>query len=184
MSVFNLSPLHSRKMDTYSIGSTDLREDALDDMMHRICLSSEESELLECESEQEQLRRWADHFIHAMSPEGQNRHTANVNPNPADVFQYNPSTPIDQVRPMPTRPIVDEYNYFNLQNIKAPVPPKWKDNDNILEDFRKFHHSCIHLFDGPMAHIASGKVKINMFLIWAGRDNEDIYENLQLSSSQ
>ena len=108
----------------------------------------------------------------------------NVNPNPADVFQYNPSTPIDQLRPMPTRPIVDEYNYFNLQNIKAPVPPKWKDNDNILEDFKKFKCSCIHIFVGPMAHIASGKVKTNMFLIWAGPDGKDIYENLQLSSSQ
>ena len=63
-------------MDTYSIGSTDLREDALDDMMHHICLNSEDPELLEHESEHEQLHRWADHFIHAMSPsmsiEGQN----------------------------------------------------------------------------------------------------------------
>ena len=35
-----------------------------------------------------------------------------------------------------------------------------------------------------MAHIASGKVKTNMFLIWAGPDGEDTYENLQLSSAQ
>ena len=65
----------------------------------------------------------------------------NVNPNPADVFQYSTSTPIDQLRPLP-RPMVDEYNYFNLQNIKAPVPPKWKDNDNILEDFKILKCSC------------------------------------------
>ena len=100
MSVFYLSPPHSRRMDTYSIGLTDLREDALDDMMHHIHLNSKDPELLEHESEHEQLCRWADHFIHAMLPEGQNRCTVNVNPNPADVFQYNTNTPIDQLRPM------------------------------------------------------------------------------------
>ena len=78
MSVFDLSPPRSRRMDTYSIGSTHLREDALDDMMHCIHLNSQDPELLECESEHEQLCQWADHFIHAMSPlsmltEGQNR---------------------------------------------------------------------------------------------------------------
>ena len=158
MSVFDLSPLRSRRMDTYSIGSTDLRDDALDDMMHHIHLNSKESEFMDQESEQEQLHHRADNFIHAMSPE-QGRRTVNVNPNPADVFQYSTSTPIDQLRPL-LRPMVDEYNYFNLQNIKAPVPPKWKDNDNILEDFK------------------------NMLLIWAGPDGEDINENLRLPSSQ
>ena len=42
----------------------------------------------------------------------------------------------------------------------------------------------MHIFDGPMAHITNGKVKMNMFLIWARPDSEDIYENLHLSSSQ
>ena len=80
--------------------------------------------------------------------------------------------------------MVDKYNYFNLQNIKAPVPPKWKDNENILEDFKKFKHSCFCIFDGPMVHITNGKVKTNMFLIWARPDGEDIYENLRLPSNQ
>ena len=40
------------------------------------------------------------------------------------------------------------------------------------------------IFDGPMAHINNGKVKTKMFLIWAGPDGEDIYENIQLSLSQ
>ena len=35
-----------------------------------------------------------------------------------------------------------------------------------------------------MAHITNGKVKTNMFLIWAGPDGEDVCENLQLSLSQ
>ena len=39
-------------------------------------------------------------------------------------------------------------------------------------------------FDGLMAHITDGKVKTNMFLIWAGSDGEDVYKNLQLSPSQ
>ena len=102
-----------------------------------------------------------------------------------DVFNYSTSTRVGQLRQQPSRPpMVDEYNYFNLQNIKVPVPQKWKDNENILEDFKKFKHSCIRIFDGPMAHITNGKVKTNMFLIWAGPDGEDIYENLRLPSTQ
>ena len=67
------------------------------------------------------------------------------------------------------------YASFNLQNITASVPPKWKDNDNILGEYKKFCHSCQRIFDGPMAHVTSGKVKTNIFLIWCGPDREDIY---------
>ena len=42
----------------------------------------------------------------------------------------------------------------------------------------------MHIFNGPMAHITNGKVKTNMFLIWAGPNGENKYENLQLSPSQ
>ena len=38
MSVFDLSPPHPRGMDTYSISSLDLQEDALDNMMRPIHL--------------------------------------------------------------------------------------------------------------------------------------------------
>ena len=43
-----------------------------------------------------------------------------------------------------------------------------------------FRHSCQQIFDGPMAHVPDGKIKTNMFLIWAGPDNEDIYDNFKL----
>ena len=76
------------------------------------------------------------------------------------------------------------YASFNLQNINAPVPPKWKHNDHILEEYKKFHHSCQHIFDGPVAHVTSGKVKTNMFLIWCGPDGEDIYNNFQLDDDK
>ena len=56
MSVFDLSPPHPRGMDTYSISSPDLQEDALDDMMHHIRLQGEDQDFIDCESEQEQLR--------------------------------------------------------------------------------------------------------------------------------
>ena len=62
------------------------------------------------------------------------------------------------------------YTSFNLQNINAPVPPKWKHNDHIIEEYKKFCHSCQRIFDGLMAHVTSGKVKTNMFLIWCGPD--------------
>ena len=58
MSVFESPPRHSIRMDqdeTYSIGSPDLREDALDDMLCRIHLQSDDPELLEQEAERDQL---------------------------------------------------------------------------------------------------------------------------------
>ena len=73
---------------------------------------------------------------------------------------------------------------FNLQNISAPVPPKWKHNDHILEEYKKFCHSCQCIFDGPMAHVTSGKIKTNMLLIWCGPNSEDIYDNFQLDDDE
>ena len=104
-----------------------------------------------------------------------------IGPNPVpDVHTYSTSTSVSQLR----QPAPDEYNQFNLQNINAQTPTKWKNNENILEDFKKFKRSCMCIFDGPMAYINNGRVKMNMFLIWAGPDGEDIYENLQLPPSQ
>ena len=156
MSVFDLSPPCPRGMDTYSISSPDFQENALDDMMHCIHLQGEDQDFIDRESEQEQLHCRADNFINAMSP-GSRR--VDVDPIP-DVFNYSTSMPVRQLRQSSRPPMVDEYNYFNLQNIRAPVPPKWKDNENILEDFKKFKHSCICIFDGPMAHITTERLKL------------------------
>ena len=76
------------------------------------------------------------------------------------------------------------YASFSLQNINAPVPPKWKHNNHILEEYKKFCHSCQRIFDGPMAHITSGKVKTNMFLILCGPDGEDIYDNFEVTDDE
>ena len=76
------------------------------------------------------------------------------------------------------------YVSFNLQNINAPVPPKWKHNDHILEEYKKFCHSCQCIYNGPIANVTSGKVKANMFLIWCGPDGEDIYDNFQLNDDE
>ena len=61
--------------------------------------------------------------------------------------------------------IMNEYNSFNLANVTPPVPPKWKSSDTLLDDFRKFRRSCQCIFDGPMCHITSAKVKTSMLLI-------------------
>ena len=76
--------------------------------------------------------------------------------------------------------IVNEYNSFNLANVTPPIAPKLKTSETLLDDFCKFKQSCQRIFDGPMYHITSGKVKTGMLLIWAGPDSEDIYENLNL----
>ena len=80
--------------------------------------------------------------------------------------------------------IVNEYNSFNLANITPPIAPKWKQPDNLLDEFKKFKHSCLCIFDGPMCDISSGKVKTSMLLIWAGPDGKDIYDNFNLPPHQ
>ena len=57
LSVFESPPRHSIRMDqnqTYNICPPDLREDALDDMLHRIRLQSDDPDILEQE-ERDQL---------------------------------------------------------------------------------------------------------------------------------
>ena len=77
--------------------------------------------------------------------------------------------------------IVNEYNSFNLANVTPPITPKWKTSETLLDEFCKFKCSCQQIFDGPMCHITSGKVKRSILLIWAGPDGEDIYENFNLA---
>ena len=120
MSVFNLSPPRSTGMiereQTYNIGSSDLCEDALDNMMHHICLQSDDQGYLDqevdCESEHEQLHHCVDNFINAMSPSSSRRVDLDPVPN---VFNYSTSITVGQLRQQPSRPpMVDEHNYFNL----------------------------------------------------------------------
>ena len=80
--------------------------------------------------------------------------------------------------------IVNEYNSFSLANITPPVALKWKQPDNLLDESCKFKCSCIRIFDGPMCHITSGKVKTSMLLIWAGPDGDEIYESFNLQPHQ
>ena len=70
-----------------------------------------------------------------------------------------PVLPPAVIKQEPNMNIVNEYNSFNLANVTTPVPPKWKTSDSLLDDFCKFSRSCQHIFDGPMCHITSGKVK-------------------------
>lgn len=80
--------------------------------------------------------------------------------------------------------IVNEYNSFNLANITPPIAPKWKQPNDLLDDFRKFKQSCQCIFDGPMCRLTSGKVKTSILLICAGPDGEDIYDNFNLAHHQ
>ena len=57
MSVSESPPHHSvRWIRNNHISSADLREDALDDMLHRICLQSDDPDILEHDAERDQLR--------------------------------------------------------------------------------------------------------------------------------
>ena len=77
-----------------------------------------------------------------------------------------PPPPVVTPRPDPANVnIVNEYNSFNLANVTPPIAPKWKTSETLLHNFWKFKHSCQMIFDGPMCHITSGKVKTSMLLI-------------------
>ena len=59
MSVFESPPPRSVRMDqdqTYNIGSSDLREGVLDDMLHRIHLQSDDPDVLKHDAERDQLQ--------------------------------------------------------------------------------------------------------------------------------
>ena len=118
----------------------------------------------------------AQHFINQFQEQGQEQGAVGGHL-PLGVPLVNPANPANFQ-------IVNEYNSFNLANITPPIAPKWKQPDNLLDEFRKFKQSCLHIFDGPMCHISSGKVKMSMLLIWAGPDGEDIYDNFNLPPHQ
>ena len=104
--------------------------------------------------------------------------------NPQEFQPVNPPVnPVNPANPANFQ-IVNEYNSFNLANITPPVAPKWRQPENLLDEFRKFKRSCLRIFDGPMCHITSGKVKTSMLLIWSGPDGEDIYDNFNLPPHQ
>ena len=110
--------------------------------------------------------------------------------NPVGMHPPQGAPPVNVMNPPlnPANPanlqIVNKYNSFNLANITPPMASRWKQPDSLLDKFRKFKRSCLHIFDGPMCHITSRKVKTNMLLIWAGPDGEDIYDNLNLQPHQ
>ena len=92
---------------------------------------------------------------------------------------HNPANLPDPVNP-PV--IVNEYNSFNLVNVTPHAAPKWKNNKHLLDEYRKFKHSCQRNCVKPISYITSGKVKTNMFLIWAGPNGEDIYNKFRLTA--
>ena len=57
--------------------------------------------------------------------------------------QLPPNTALqqNQHQQIPVPPVLTQYQ-FNLTGITPPVPPKWKHNENLLNDYRKFRHSC------------------------------------------
>ena len=132
----------------------------------------------------------AQQFMNQFQGEQQVQEHGAVGGDPQGYPQVNPQgyAPVNPPPLNPTNPanfqIVNEYNSFNLANITPPIAPKWRQPDNLLDELRKFKHSCPHIFDGPMCHIISGKVKTSMLLIWAGQDGEDIYDNFGLQPHQ
>ena len=121
MSVFESLPRRSWTMDqdqTFPMVSTDIREDP---------------DIFERESECDQLKRWADSFVHEMETPIDTSRRVGLNTTPS-VHTYSHSTPVADLHPSSTSFNTNEYNQFNLQNITAPTPLKWKNNETILED--------------------------------------------------
>ena len=125
----------------------------------------------------------AQHFMNQFQAEQQEQGVVGGHPGvvgghpPQGVLPVNPAN-------LANFQIVNKYNSFNLANITPPIAPRWKQPDNLLDKFRKFKWFCLHIFDSPMCHISSGKVKTSMLLIWAEPDGEDIYDNFNLQLHQ
>ena len=162
----------------YSIGSLDLREDALDDMLCRICLQSDDPDILEQEAKRDRLHN---ELIHLYMPWKIQL-----------LFREELVSTLFLMY-IHTAQVLHQVNYFNqpqmstISLILKTSMLQHHPSGRIMKIFlrtEKSSRSCMHIFDGPMAHITNGKVKTNMFLIWAGPDGKDIYENLQLSPSQ
>ena len=131
----------------------------------------------------ERCGAWAHLFMNQLH----DAEAGNIVPEQRDISAIggDPLPPPPPVRQDPANVnIVNEYNSFNLTNVTPPMAPKWKKSETLLDDFHKFKQSCQRIFDGPMCHITSGKVKTSMLLIWAGPDGEDIYKNFNLLPNQ
>ena len=89
------------------------------------------------------------------------------------------------VKHEPNMNIVNKYNSFNLANVTPPVTLL---NGKLLIHYWMTLESSEDLvstiFNGPICHITSGKVKTSMLLIWVGPDGEDIYGNFNLPIHQ
>ena len=79
--------------------------------------------------------------------------------------------------------IMNEYN-FPFGKYDTTCSPKWKNNEFNLDEYHVCQHSCRMIFDRPMAHISRGKVKTNVFLIWAGPNGQDLFDNFNLTAAQ
>ena len=107
-------------------------------MLHRINLQTEDPDTLECEN----LHCQADSFISAMDNPIGIAHRVGLNTT-SSVHTYSHSTPVGDLCPSSVGTSTNEYNQFNLQNINSQTLPKWQNNENILEELRKFKWSCI-----------------------------------------
>ena len=121
----------------------------------------------------------AQHFMNQFQAEQQEQGAVGGHPGAVGGHPPQGVPPVNPANPTNFQ-IVNKYNSFNLANITLPIAPRWKQPDNLLDEFRKFKWSCLHIFDGPLCHISSGKVKTSMLLIWTGPDGEDIYDNFNL----
>ena len=142
--------------------------------------ASPDREATPCENVLNQVRSLDNerHGAQAHLNQLHNVETGNIVPEQGEISAIGgesrpPPPPVGAPRQDPANVnIVNEYNSFNLANMTPPIVPKWKTSETLLDDFHKFKQSCQRIFDGPMCHITSGKIKTSMLLIWAGPDGE------------
>ena len=87
----------------------------------------------------------AQHFMNQF--QGEQQEQGAVGGHPGAVGGHPPQgvPPVNPANPANFQ-IVNEYNSFNLANITPPIAPRWKQPDNLLDEFRKFKQSCLHAF--------------------------------------
>ena len=146
--------------------SDDLREDALRDLLQRIDIREGLVSPNPWSGRETELRQWhTQSFINSLETQTQQQQTFQVEPEGAEqgvqceshhvsidmtlqVHHYRDDSELRNCHTCDDDSDSMVYASFNLQNINAPVPPKWKHNNHILEEYKKFCCSCQRIFDG------------------------------------
>ena len=98
----------------------------------------------------------AQHFMNQFQAEQQEQGAVGGHPGAAGGHPPQGVPPVNPAN-LTNFQIVNKYNSFNLTNITTSIAPRWKQPDNLLDEFRTFKWSCLRILMVPCATSPVGK---------------------------